>query len=272
MGFENVGRVWTSESFGKYLSTIVQPNWCKAITLHHTGIPSLASYPHGLSVKYIENAREYYKSKGWNSGPHLFIDEDQIFGMCDLHEYGIHAKSFNSSAIGIEVLGNYDQEDPFSGRGLACWKNAAITTRMLLDWLDLKASGETVLFHRNDPKTSKTCPGKKVQKDWVLSFIQQTLTPADSQHTETNKPDVGMSWSNWDFRSGSWCVPVYDFLMAKGVPSTRIITHLQRGDNGEIYYGQELIEDAYYVGANSHLKPNDCTWAPVRELIDLPVA
>lgn len=267
MAFENVGLVWSPELLKEYLPTIARPDWCKAITLHHTGSPSLAQRPNGFTIRHIKNICDFYKNtKGWSSGPHFFIDEDQIFGMCDFRKNGIHAKSFNSFAIGIEVLGDYDREDPLSGRGYACWKNAAIATRVLLDWLHLDANKKTVLFHREEPSTNKQCPGKKVLKDWVLNLIQ---APIELQSTETDKPDVGMNWSNWDFRGESWCVPICDFLVAKGIPSANVIANLQKGDDGEIYYGKELIEGAYYAVPNSHLKPNDCTWAPARELIDL---
>jgi len=172
MGYENVGRVWTPESLGQYLATIDKPDWCEAITLHHTADPSLADRPKGFTIRHIENIRDYYiNKKGWSAGPHLFIDEDQIFGMCDLRKNGVHAISFNSYAIGIEVLGNYDSEDPKSDRGLACWQTAAAAVRVLLPWLGFDANLETILFHRDDEETDKSCPGTLVEKDWVLSLI-----------------------------------------------------------------------------------------------------
>jgi len=266
MGYENVGRVWTSGSLAQYLATIKKPVWCEAVTLHHTAEPSLAQRPNGLLIKHIENIRDWYiTDKGWSAGPHLFIDEDQIFGMCDLRKKGVHAVSFNKSAIGIEVLGNYESEDPKKGRGLACWKNAAAAARVLLDWLDLDANEETILFHRDDPTTKKSCPGAKVKKDWVLGLIARPTAP---QGTETDKPDVGMSWSSWDFRGERWCVPVYKFLVAKGISSATIISNL-KSKGGKFFFGEELLEGAYYVRPDSSLKPNDCTWAPAAELMDL---
>ena len=266
MGYENVGRIWTPESLRQYLATIKKPSWCEAITLHNTAEPSLASLPNGLQIRTIENIRDFYiNKKGWSAGPHLFIDEDQIFGMCDLRKKGVHAKSFNSYAIGIEVLGNYDSEDPKSGRGLSCWQNAAAAVRVLLDWLGIEANEETILFHREDPKTDKTCPGTKVKKDWVLSLI---ATPAVPRGTETGRPDVGMGWTSWNFSGERWCVPVHNFLVAKEIPSETVISNLKK-KGVYFYYGEELLEGAYYVKANSALKPNNCTWAPAKELMEL---
>ncbi|HET8705963.1 MAG TPA: peptidoglycan recognition family protein [Pseudomonadales bacterium] len=267
MGYENVGRVWTLNSFKDYLASQPRPDWCRAITLHHTSTPSLAQRPKGMQVKHIESLRDFYKNeKGWSAGPHLFIDEDEIFGMCDLNKKGVHAVSFNSIAIGIEVLGDYDNEDPLSGRGLQCWNNAAQTVKALLAWLNLPASEDTVLFHRDDPSTKKSCPGKKVTKDWILQLIQHPSAPAAV--TGDVKPDVGMAWDKWDFKGEKWCVPVYQFLLAKGLDSNTIIKNL-KSTGGIFFYGTELLEGAYYVGHSSTIKPDQCTWAPARELMEL---
>ena len=81
----------------------------------------------------MKNLAHYYGKKlGWSAGPHLFTDEDQIFGLSPLTRPGTHARSYNRTHIGIEVLGNYDKEDPKSGRGLQCWKTAAEATAILL--------------------------------------------------------------------------------------------------------------------------------------------
>jgi len=266
MGFENVGRIWTPESLARYLATLNRPEWCRAITLHHTGAPSLAQRPQGLLIQHIENIRDYYHDdKGWSAGPHLFIDEDQVFGMSDLRRFGVHAVSFNRTAIGIEVLGDYDREDPKSGRGLACWRTAAGTVRVLLEWLGLEANDKTVLFHRDDPLTTKSCPGSKVQKDWVLGLIGR---PIEMRNTATERPDVGMVWDKWDYRGERWCVPVLEFMAAKGIPAATVAAKL-KARGGKYYYGDELLEGAYYVGAGATLKPSECTWAPVRELLEL---
>jgi hypothetical protein len=174
MSYANVGKVWTPDSFKEYLKSLKKPSYPKSITIHHTGAPSLSQRKSGLTIQHIHNIQSFYQSLGWNRGPHLFVDEDQIFGMTPLSTPGIHAVSFNRSSIGIEVLGDYDSEDPLGGRGLQCMKNAAAATRALLQWLDLPTNDKTVLFHRDDPKTSKTCPGKKVTKEWFLTLVKSS--------------------------------------------------------------------------------------------------
>ncbi|RYD74649.1 MAG: N-acetylmuramoyl-L-alanine amidase [Verrucomicrobiaceae bacterium] len=260
MGFENVGRVWTPQSLREHLTTLgPAPSWIKAICLHHTGAPSLAQRPRGLTAQHIENIASFYRrEKGWSTAPHLFIDDDQIFGMCDLRRKGIHAASFNSKAIGIEVLGDYDVENPLSGRGLTCWTLAAQTTRVLLEWLKLEATEQTVLFHRDDPKTSKSCPGRKVTKEWVLRLIREAS--AQQPHPADDRPVLPIPWEQWTYRGKHWCVPVYAYMTAMGVEGRTVRAEL-RGMNGEFFYGKQELEGAFYE--------EESTWAPVRELQEI---
>lgn len=276
MAFENVGKVWTPASLAEYLAPRARPAWVKSITLHHTAEPSLADRPGGFTVQHIRNIQSYYsrpKSKGgrgWSSGPHLFVDEDELFGMCDFRFKGIHAASFNSSSIGIEVLGYYDKnrEDPTSGRGLRCWTNAAAATKVLLDWLGLKKSNSTILFHREDPQTTKSCPGTAVTKDWFLGLIPGTVPDPVHGLQPFDKPDVGIPWNKWHFAGEQWCVPVLEFLVAKGLPSAQVIAALKAKD-GKLFYGNELIDGGFYVAKGENPKPDAATWAPARELMEV---
>ncbi len=262
MGYENVGRVWTPQSLQAYLSNLTKPDWCDAITLHHCAEPSLAQRPNGFIAQHIENLQDFYQKKGWSAGPHLFVDEDQLWGMCDFRRKGVHAVSFNKRAIGIEVLGDYDSESPKSGRGLECWKTAAAATKVLLDWLGLKPSATTVLFHREDPETSKTCPGTKVTKDWVLALIGgATMAPADTEHDKPSL-DVSLKNSEWRYVGEKWCVPVAVYLGKKGVPMDAIKEKLKK-DGTKFFYGTEWLEGAFYD------KDSEATWAPVHELVEL---
>jgi hypothetical protein len=279
MAFENVGKVWTPASLSEYLKKRVRPSWIDSITMHHTAEPSLKQRPNGLTIQHIINIREYYKKPkevkgkmkpGWKSGPHLFIDEDEVFGMCDFASKGVHAVSFNASSLGIEVLGFYDKdiEDPKSGRGLRCWMNAAATVRVLLDWLALAKSNKTILFHRDDPETTKSCPGTAVTKDWFLDLIPGTVPDPVHGLQPFDKPDVGIPWSKWHFAGEQWCVPVLEFLVAKGLPSAQVIAALKAKD-GKLFYGNEMIDGGFYVAQGGDPKPDAATWAPARELMEI---
>ena len=163
MGFELVGQVWDPQGFREFVGA-QDLGWASGVTMHHTAAPSLAQRPRGLTIQHIRNIQNYYQSQlGWSSGPHLFIDDDQIFGMSSLERRGIHAVSFNRTHIGIEVLGNYDSEPPGSGRGAACWGTAVSAVQILL--ARMGKGPEVVNGHRDDPRTSKSCPGSLVDLD-----------------------------------------------------------------------------------------------------------
>jgi hypothetical protein len=266
MGFENTGRVWTPSTFPEYLATIKPPAWATSITLHHCGAPSLAQRPNGFLAQHLANLRHFYEvNKGWSSAPHLFVDEDQLWGMCPFTKRGIHAVSFNATSIGIEVLGDYNVENPKAGRGLACWRTTALATKALADWLKLPINSSTILFHRDDPETKKTCPGTKVQKDWVLSLINAATVPnADPVPDKTDKPtlDVTLANNQWRFIGERWCIPVRAYLLKKGVTDSTIAANLKKRGN-QFFFGDELLEGAFFDVATSS------TWAPVHELTSL---
>lgn len=179
MGFGNVGQVWNLASFEAYLNDLTIKQWA-GVTIHHTATPSLAQRPTGLTIQHIRNMQDFYAKPGpnkpaWTSGPHLFIDEDQIFGMCPLNERGVHAVSFNATYIGIEMLGNYDVEDPKTGRGKRVIDLSVAAAALLLRKLGLEANSTTLTFHRDDPKTRKTCPGNLISKPWFLDLVNKAI-------------------------------------------------------------------------------------------------
>lgn len=229
MSFSNTGKVWTVSGFAQYLNGIKVPTWAKSVCLHHTAAPSLNQRPDGFLAKHLENLKDYYsKQLGWRSAPHLFIDDDQVWGMTPLTVTGIHASSFNRTALGIEVLGDYDNEDPKKGRGFECWKTAAAATKMLLDWLKLPVNDKTVLFHRDDPRTTKTCPGTKVQKPWVIDLIK------DFKYSSNPPPTLAPSFA-----------PLAPILKLKGYSDEDIKKGL-KSVNGKIFWREKWLETAYY--------------------------
>ncbi len=256
MSYNNVGKVWTPESFREYLKTIKPPTWAKAVCLHHCYAPSLAQRPQGFKIQHIENMRDFYKGMGWKSGPHLYTDEDQIFGMTPLTETGVHARSFNRTAIGIEALGNYSKngENPFSGRGLQVWQLTADITGELLRWLNLPVSDKTVLFHRDDPLTSKDCPGSQITKQWVLSLINKTNIIPVVKPAISGELEVKMT---------KQFVPVAATLLKKGYSDADIKKNLRRSGK-DFFWLDDHLEYAYY---DSKL---GATMAPASELDNIP--
>ena len=166
--FPVVGRPILADGIDAYVRS-ADPRWVRGITIHHTAAPSLAQRPSGFLETHMHNFRSYYRGLGWSSGPHFFIDEDQAWAFSPIAKPGIHAKSFNRTHIGIEMLGDYDREDPWSGRGLQVLTMTAAIVAELLRSLNLDLSA--VNFHREDPKSDKTCPGRRIEKAKFLQII-----------------------------------------------------------------------------------------------------
>lgn len=273
MSYSNAGRVWSAEGFREYIEKLgaFKLDWCVGVCVHHTAFPHLAMRPDGWSPKLVENLKNYYsKEKGWSAGPHGFTDKDEIWGMSPFTAPGTHARKFNANYIGIEVLGDYDyKDDPLTGRGLDCFKMAAIATYVILDVKGLPINSTTVTFHRDNGITSKTCPGTKVSKEWYLSLIREVGSPVTSPvgtlpgvDVVDEKPDLPNlpNWSEWRLVHGFWCVPVNRFMQAMGDPDPASTMTLKEG---ELYYRGDRIEMAFYDREAQE------TWAPAVEVLNL---
>lgn len=270
MGYELVGRVWDLEDFEKYVSRNKSKlSWARSVTNHHTGAPNLAQREKGWTIQHMKNLQHFYQNKlGWSSGPHLFTDEDQIFGMSSLFKRGVHARSFNSNSIGVEGLGNYDHEDPTSGRGLEVFKTTAATFAILLEAMDLGTNQRTVKFHRFDKRTSKSCPGSKYVYQSFLDEIRRVRKEGYSNEDsstiiqlDATSPQIP-NWDEYEQNAGIWFAPVKRFLMELGMSESQIWKTLKRKE-GKFVIGDNELELAYY---NREKKE---TWAPVSEILNI---
>ena len=164
--FPIVGRRFTPAEFVTYVK------WVKAneryswepsgITVHHTGVPDLSMRPNGFKEQHMLSLRNYYhRDLGWRSGPHVFTDDHGIWVLTPLSTKGIHARSFNSTRYGIEMLGNFDTlQDYNDSRGIASRKNGKIAAAVLMKYAGISTG--KLNFHRHDRLTNKTCPGEHV--------------------------------------------------------------------------------------------------------------
>ncbi|MBA3946199.1 MAG: amidase [Herpetosiphonaceae bacterium] len=178
--FSYVGKGVTPEEFGTYLQSYdfgtIPPDY---IILHHTAVPTLATWTageSGLSDDQVKQKRlvalhglmVYYRDTlKWNAGPHLFIDDRYIWLFSEMNEPGIHAMWGNSHhnggrlhySIGIEVVGDYTQQQ--WSPAVAHMVNAAVNAlRQRLQTFDLRymyadpASKPGLVFVNKSPR----CP------------------------------------------------------------------------------------------------------------------
>jgi N-acetylmuramoyl-L-alanine amidase CwlA len=186
MSYTEYQKRWSDTDFAQHIKSL-DTSWADSVTIHHTAYPDLAMRPNGLTAKHMQYLMEYYRDeKGWSAGPHLFIDDIAIMGMSPMTKRGVHARSFNSHSIGIEMLGNFDSDSPFDGRGSRSVKRTAKAVAAILDAKGLEPSAKTILFHRDDPKTSKTCPGKLITKAWFVDLVIQNM-PGESFPVDSDK-------------------------------------------------------------------------------------
>lgn len=255
MSFANVGRRWSTSSFPGYLTGLKRPAWADSVCIHYTGSPSLAMRPHGFTAQHIENIANYYqRDLRWKKGYHFLTDEDDIFGMTPPTQPGTHAIAYNGRSIGISALGNYDFEDPRSGRGLAVMQTTASTARAAFEWLGVKPSSKTLFFHRFDPRTTKTCPGTKVHHDW---FLEMVLDAKPGEITPTAEPDTGGPAS-------LRYVPVVNHVAAATGRSIADLAAMLRREDDLFYLGEHWVEGARY---NVNLQATEAPLEDVEEVV-----
>ena len=169
-----VGRSFGVNEFPRYLAGLRDEafSWTpRKVMVHNTAAPSLAQRPDGLTRDHLRNIRSYYLRKNWNHGPHLFVDDDEVWTFSPLTDRGTHSPSYNRSAIGVELLGNYDWEDPKSGRGRDVLSNGIMTVGFLLDRFGLEE--EDIVFHWEDPATDHGCPGELLSKGEFVEAVER---------------------------------------------------------------------------------------------------
>lgn len=172
---EIVGRSFDRAGFEAYCKTLSWPGWRPSfIVLHNTAVPSLAMRPAGLTAQHIKNLVSFYRdTQKWSAGPHLFVDDKQIWVFTPLTTSGVHSPSWNKVAFGIEMLGDYATEPFDSGRGAAVRKNAVSAMASLSEVLGLDP--DKMRLHKEDPATTHNCPGAKVSKAEVIAEVKAAM-------------------------------------------------------------------------------------------------
>lgn len=228
--------------FLAYLDGIKFGAWRpRYVTMHHTGGPSLATwrtYNHGnrkvpiTDARWMQNLAAYYGNElGWSAGPHFFFTPDNFCVLSLPEKRGVHAVSFNANSWGVECVGDFDSEaftPDLANRyaeGLACLH---LALGISPDNYKFNTSG--LHFHRDDPKTNKTCPGRKVDKPRMVILIQQAMARlSDSGAHDDDDPPPPIVPTN---RLGRVNVSEDDFLNVRDEPSGKspVTRVLHKGD------------------------------------------
>jgi N-acetylmuramoyl-L-alanine amidase CwlA len=171
-----VGVNYTAEEFDTYCHGLSWAAWRpNFVVLHNTASPTLSQRPNGFTKQHILNLETYYRDvMKWSAGPHLFVDDKQIWVFTPLTMSGVHSPSYNKVALGVEMLGDYDKDEFDSGRGLKVRKNAVAAIATLSAILGLDP--DTMKLHKEDPQTTHACPGKKVSKAQFIEEVKELIS------------------------------------------------------------------------------------------------
>jgi hypothetical protein len=210
-----VGRNFTPDAFREYVAGLTWGEWQpEFIVLHHTAVPSLAQRPNGFNNASMSGLERYYRDEmGWSAGPHLFVDDQPagIWVFTPLTTPGVHAKSFNGRSLGLEMLGNYDVEDFDTGRGALVRDNAVAAIAILSN--ALRVDPDSMMFHRDEPNTTKTCPGRNVDKAAfiraVKDFVTSEPTPGFTQLSDSQAELTQTQFKPEEFGRAREYLPVF---------------------------------------------------------------
>lgn len=171
-----VKRAFKQEEFAKYVKDLPLAKWRpNKIVWHNTAAPSLAQWiksakadgDRGLvsGISRIQSLEAFFKDNNhWSGCPHLFVANDFIWVMNQLTAPGVHSPSWNSTSIGIEMIGDFAVEDDDAGEGLKVKNNTIFATAILCSAFGLEPS-TAIFLHKQDPKTTHDCPGKDIAVD-----------------------------------------------------------------------------------------------------------
>lgn len=149
------------EHFIEYIDKLQIPFWRKIdkLVFHHTSSP-VEIWRGSASILHYYNL---YKSRGWKTGPHIFIAPDGIWLFTPIGKQGTHAgEEGNKNSIGIEVVGRYFSEAP--SEDTLC-KYIALVTKTLMDKYGL---GWHQIFNHNDFSSTHFC-SPHITSGWLHS-------------------------------------------------------------------------------------------------------
>lgn len=245
MAIDLVGKCFpTASGFLDYLDDIKFGAWRpKFVTMHHTGGPSLKTWegygnrPSPITDEmWMRNLAGYYGNEmKWSAGPHFFLTPKNFCVLSLPTKRGVHAVSFNAMSWGVECVGDFDSEtftpqlaDRYA-EGLACLHVAAglVPDRYLFQERGLH-------FHRDDPKTTKTCPGKKVSKDLMVRLIKDKMATMTAGAHEDDEPIPPVE--KVEAKKGIVNVPAWDFLNVRDEPTGKspVTRKLHQGDSVDV--------------------------------------
>lgn len=111
---------------------------------------------------------------GWHAGPAAFISRTRITVFSGFTAPGVHSRCFNSTHIGIEMVGDYNAEPFDTGDGALVRDNAVFAMATLYRALGL--SPADLKFHVDCKLDNHDCPGRNVVKGDMIGRVAMLLS------------------------------------------------------------------------------------------------
>jgi hypothetical protein len=178
------GRGMDVPQFRAHVATLQFTTWRPSfMTLHNTAAPTLEQWKAYPAEKRIRNLEAYYRDQmGWSAGPHAFVAHDKIWLFTPFTTPGVHTPSWNGTALGIELVGDYAREDDDRGDGFKAKMNCVAVFGEL--HMKLGLNPETIRLHKEDTRTDHDCPGKDIEKSEFIELVRQYMGQA-GEHPPT---------------------------------------------------------------------------------------
>ena len=147
------------------LCPFAKPAWIHGVTIHHTYRPTVDEW---RGARTMDMLSRFYRAKGWSAGPHLFLAPDGIWAGTPLALPGVHAGVCNSTHIGLEIVGDYDQQTWSIGLRARIYDLIVL----LLHWI---GATEAALRGHRECLPNKSCPGAAIGMDLVRADVRERL-------------------------------------------------------------------------------------------------
>lgn len=176
------GNMYTRDQFVARMDSLTWDGSFRpqGIILHNTAAPTLAQWAETgpRHDARIANLKNYYQNElGWHAGPHWFVSRHHINEFMNPTTRGTHSPSYNATHFGIEMVGDYDREAFDSGDGALVRDNAVFVMAYLckrFGWDPARA----IKLHKEDPRTTHDCPGRKVDKTDIINRVRRAMDGA----------------------------------------------------------------------------------------------
>lgn len=151
----------------------------KQLHIHHTWKPTHNNFKGNNHIEMQQSMKDYHtKSLGWGDiAQHLTLFPDGKWLTGRAFKYTpISIKGWNTGALAVEMIGNFDTPGTGSYNNLGYDKLEGKQKEELLKLIKYfidKYGEDSIKFHREGPRAGKTCPGTSLNKATLIKEAEE---------------------------------------------------------------------------------------------------